>query len=96
MVNGSIYLPASSILLLITPQSVIKAAFNDPETLRMAPYRIYRAIIPTKELVSNDKSKSLLALTKGSFAMFPHGDRTLSWFEGRECVYFEISMNTNS
>ncbi|TVY43212.1 Aurachin C monooxygenase/isomerase [Lachnellula subtilissima] len=73
-------------------RSVVKAAFSDPETLRMAPYRIFRAIIPTEELLSNDKSKALLTLTKGSFAMFPHGDRTLSWFEGRDGLLQDLDL----
>lgn len=70
--------------MLSSPKSLIKAAFNDPEILRMAPYRVCRALISTEDLLSDEKSRELLELTESSFAMFTVGDKTLSWFEGRE------------
>jgi salicylate hydroxylase len=62
----------------------VKVAFNDPGILRQAPYRIFRAIIPTETLVADEKQKAMLALTNSKFAMLKNGKRILSWFEGRE------------
>ena len=62
----------------------MKAAFKDPDMLRQAAYRIYRAIVPTETLVTDDKQKAMLALTNSKFAIFVNGKRIVSWFEGRE------------
>lgn len=62
----------------------MKAAFNEPDTLRQAKYRIFRSIVPTETLLVDEKQKEMLALTNAKFAMFMHGSMVLSWFEGRE------------
>jgi len=88
MGNGSVISSQLNcpILTSLSRKSLIKAAFNDPEPLRMAPYRVFRSLIPTADLLSNSNSRSLLESTKGKFAMFIDSGRVLSWFEGRECV----------
>jgi salicylate hydroxylase len=62
----------------------VRAAFDDPTALRRAPWKIFRAIIPTEKLLADEKSKSVLAITKNKFALFSKDDRAISWFEGRE------------
>jgi salicylate hydroxylase len=69
---------------LTKTQSIVKSAFNDPGTLRQAPYRIFRAIVPTETLLTDEGQPSMLSLTTGKFAIFAEGKRVLSWFEGRE------------
>lgn len=70
--------------LLISSQSLVKAAFKDGDTLRKAPYRVFRAIVPTESVLQDEKQKALLPLTTSTFAQFMKGFRSLSWFEGRE------------
>lgn len=62
----------------------MKAAFKDPDTLRQAPYRIFRTIVPTETLVSDERQWRMLSMTTSKFAIFTNGKRNLSWFEGRE------------
>jgi len=69
---------------LIMNQSIIKAAFNDSEKLRQAPYRIFRAIVPTETLIEDERQWRMLQMTTSKFAIFKKGKRTLSWSEGRE------------
>jgi salicylate hydroxylase len=62
----------------------VKAAFKEPDTLRQAPYRIFRAIVSTETLVEDERQRHMLSLTTSKFAIFQKGARILSWFEGRE------------
>ncbi|KAN0099749.1 FAD/NAD(P)-binding domain containing protein [Hyaloscypha variabilis] len=65
-------------------RSIIKAAFNDPEKLHQAPYRIFRAIVPTETLIEDERQWRMLQMTTSKFAIFTKGKRTLSWSEGRD------------
>ncbi|KAE9364665.1 FAD/NAD(P)-binding domain-containing protein [Stipitochalara longipes BDJ] len=76
-------------------RSIIKAAFNDPNTLRQAPYRIFRAIVPTEALISDDRQWSMLQMTKSMFAIFTKGKRNLSWFEGRDGLLQDLEAGYN-
>jgi salicylate hydroxylase len=54
-------------------QSIIKAAFNDLEKLRQAPYRIFRAIVPTETLIEDERQWRMLQMTTSKLAIFTKG-----------------------
>lgn len=65
-------------------RSMVKKAFNDPETLKTAKYRIFRTLVPTKSLMGEEGTRNMLEVTRGNFCMFLEGKKTMFWFEGRE------------
>ncbi|KAE8446551.1 hypothetical protein EG329_011883 [Mollisiaceae sp. DMI_Dod_QoI] len=67
-------------------RSIVKACFNDPamNTLRKAKYRIFRTLVGTEEFLRDEETRGMVRQTRGSFAMFLKGTRTMFWFEGRD------------
>ena len=65
-------------------RSMVKDAFEDGHFLRQAPYKIFRAIVPTERLRIEESDRRMLDVTSGKFVLFTSGDRALSWFEGRD------------
>ncbi|PMD52776.1 FAD/NAD(P)-binding domain-containing protein [Hyaloscypha bicolor E] len=76
-------------------RSLVKAAFKELDTLRPAPYRIFRAIVPTETLVDNKRQWPVLSLTTSKFAIFRKGTRILSWFEGRDGFLQDLEAGYN-
>ncbi|PVH83034.1 FAD/NAD(P)-binding domain-containing protein [Cadophora sp. DSE1049] len=64
-------------------RSVVKAAFNEPDTLRKARYRIFRCLVPTERLL-DEPGRAMLSMTRNTFSIFTKDNKTLFWFEGRD------------
>ncbi|KAK0122850.1 hypothetical protein ONS96_009878 [Cadophora gregata f. sp. sojae] len=64
-------------------RSVVKAAFEEADTLRKARYRIFRCLVPTERLL-DEPGREMLSMTKNTFSTFTKDNKTLFWFEGRD------------
>jgi salicylate hydroxylase len=78
MVSGDLIVGADG------ERSLVKAEFKDGQSLRQAPYRLFRAIVPTEKLSIDERDRTMMGITSQKFALFTTGTRTLSWFEGRD------------
>ncbi|CZR56403.1 uncharacterized protein PAC_06291 [Phialocephala subalpina] len=65
-------------------RSIVKRCFGESNTLKKAKYRIFRTLVPTESILEDAETRSMLDLTRRSFATFLEGNKTMFWFEGRD------------
>jgi hypothetical protein len=87
------YLPDTDIVCY---KSVVKAAYGGPDTLRQAIFKMFRIIIPIEKIIEDEITRPLLSLTRNKFTMFSDETRTMSWLEGRECVYDILKIHSQA
>jgi hypothetical protein len=61
-------LPSSTNILY--QQSVVKAAYGKPDTLRQAIFKMFRIIVPIEKIIEDETTRPLLSLTRNKFTMF--------------------------
>lgn len=62
----------------------MKKQFGNGHLLRQAPYKLFRVIVPTERLSTDERDLAMLAMTDKKFAIFQSLDRAVSWFQGRD------------
>jgi hypothetical protein len=67
-------------------QSLVKAAYGDERRLLRAPFKVLRAIVPTKVLEDDSATKGFLERQRKNWTVFVGKDdfHSVAWFEGRQ------------
>ncbi|KFY17010.1 hypothetical protein V492_00954 [Pseudogymnoascus sp. VKM F-4246] len=58
-------------------RSIVKSSFNEPGSIRQAPFKIFRSLVPTSVFLSDERTRHVLGLSRDRFLMFCHPTNSL-------------------